>query len=199
MRNKRSSIFCLESSIFNHQTRARWPILWLALQGKGFGQVGNKKPHVLGRVDRDSRHEPPSVRWTLNFKPTVTRERPHQQEQHIRSTMWAINPTSLPRHKMKLSVNTQNSQPVYNARKEVQLASKAGWEQQEGNRTTSHNTKKSLKALQVFKSWCLQISNPQASLLLQREFLKEQTRNSKKTLFNFKWLSRTAHKSNDQE
>lgn len=138
------------------------------------------------------------MRWTLNFKPTVTRERPHQREQHIRSTMWAINPTSLPQHKMKLSVNTQNSQRVYNARKEIQLASKTGWEQQEGNRTTSHNTKKSLKALQVFKSWCLYISNPQASLLLQKKPLEKQTRNSKKILFNFKWLSQTAHKSNDQ-
>lgn len=128
----------------------------------------------------------------------VTRERPHQREQHIRSTMWAINPTSLPQHKMKLSVNTQNSQRVYNARKEVQLASKAGWDQQEGNRTTSHNTKKSLKALQVFKSWCLYISNPQPSLLPQGKSLKEQTRNSKKMLLNFKWLSKTAHKSNDQ-
>lgn len=107
MCNERSSIFNLLSSVFCLQTRVRWPILWLALQGKGFGQVGDKKPHVLGRVDRDSRHEPPSVRWTLNFKPTVTRERPHQWEQHIRSTMWAINPTSLPRHKMKLCVNTK--------------------------------------------------------------------------------------------
>lgn len=111
MSNIMSSIFGLESwvlslrsSIFSLQTRVRWPILWLALQGKGFGREGNKKPHGLGRVDRDSRHELPSVRWTLNFKPTVTRERPHQWEQHKRSTMWAINPTSLPQTQMGLNV-----------------------------------------------------------------------------------------------